>query len=66
MKILFVDDNELNRVVMQGMFEVLFEDSDLEVYESADEVLELDIQSYDLILSDIDMPKISGLIYIIS
>jgi CheY-like chemotaxis protein len=60
MKILFVDDNELNRIVMQDMLEILFEDLEVEIYESADEVLKLDIQSYDLILSDIDMPRISG------
>ena len=60
MKILFVDDNELNRMVMEDMLEILFEDAIIEVYESADEVLALDLQSYDIILSDIDMPKISG------
>ena len=59
-KILFVDDNELNRMVMEDMLEILFENAVIEVYESADEVLSLDIQSYDIILSDIDMPKVSG------
>ena len=59
-KLLFVDDNELNRIVMQDMLEILFEDLEVEIYESADEVLALDVQSYDLILSDIDMPRISG------
>jgi len=61
MKILFVDDNELNRIVMQDMLEILFEELEVEVYESADEVLALDVNNYDLILSDIDMPRISGL-----
>ena len=60
MKILFVDDNELNRIVMQDMLEILFDNWEIEIYESADEVLALDIQSYDMILSDIDMPRISG------
>lgn len=60
MKILFVDDNELNRIVMQDMLEILFDSFTVETYESAQEVLELDVQSYDFILSDIDMPKISG------
>jgi len=60
MKVLFVDDNELNRIVMQDMLEILFPELEVEIYESADEVLQLDIQSYDLILSDIDMPRISG------
>ena len=60
-KILFVDDNELNRMVLQDMVEMLFEELIIETYESAKEVLALDVQEYDLILSDIDMPEISGL-----
>ncbi len=61
MKILFVDDNELNRMVMEDMLEILFEDATIEVFESADEVLAQDVNSYDIILSDIDMPRISGM-----
>ena len=61
MKILFVDDNELNRMVMQDMLEMLFEDSEIETYEDAKDVLTLDTQKYDLILSDIDMPVMDGL-----
>jgi len=60
MKILFVDDNELNRIVLNDMIEILFEDVSIETYESADDVLGLDVLSYDLILSDIDMPAING------
>ena len=60
MKILFVDDNELNRIVMEDMLEILFEDLIVETYETAQEVLELNLAEYDFILSDIDMPKISG------
>lgn len=60
MKILFVDDNELNRMVMQEMLEILFENFVVETYETAKEVLELDLSKYDLILSDIDMPETSG------
>ncbi len=60
MKILFVDDNELNRIVMEDMLEILFEDATIEVYTSAKEVLALDTQAYDIILSDIDMPVMSG------
>ncbi len=59
-KILFVDDNELNRMVMEDMLEILFDDATIEVYESAKEVLALEIDSYDIILSDIDMPDIDG------
>ena len=59
-KILFVDDNELNRMVMEDMLEILFEGYEIQTCESADEVLSLDVDVYDIILSDIDMPKISG------
>ena len=59
-KILFVDDNELNRDVLLDMLEILFDDTIVEVYEHAREVLALDTNEYDLILSDIDMPDISG------
>jgi len=59
-KILFVDDNELNRMVMEDMLEILIEGATVEVYESAKEVLERDVNSYDLILSDIDMPEMDG------
>ena len=59
-KILFVDDNELNRMVMEDMLEIVLDDVAIEVYESAKEVLELEIDSYDVILSDIDMPEIDG------
>ena len=61
MKLLFVDDNELNRMVMEDMLEILFEDVTVDIYTSAQEVMNSDVQSYDLILSDIDMPEISGL-----
>jgi len=60
LKILFVDDNELNRMVMEDMLEIVLEDVSIEVYESAKEVLALDVNSYDIILSDIDMPEIDG------
>nr|WP_321267332.1 response regulator [uncultured Sulfurimonas sp.] len=60
MKILFVDDNELNRLVLKDMMEILFEDIEVETYQSAEEVLNLDLSTYDLILSDIDMPITSG------
>ena len=60
MKILFVDDNELNRMVMEDMLEIVIEGATIEVYESAKEVLALDVDSYDIILSDIDMPEMDG------
>jgi len=59
-KILFVDDNELNREVLSDMLDILFDNINVEVYEHANDVLALDTNKYDLILSDIDMPDISG------
>ena len=60
MKILFVDDNELNRIVLQDMMEILFEDILVETYQNAQSVLELELSTYDIILSDIDMPITNG------
>ena len=60
MKILFVDDNELNRMVMEDMLELIFEDTTIEVYERATDVLALHLDSYDIILTDIDMPEMDG------
>jgi len=60
MKILFVDDNELNRVLIEEMIDTLFEDIVVDVFSSASEVLKSDIHSYDLILSDISMPDTDG------
>jgi len=62
MKILFVDDNELNRIVMEDMISLILEDAEVTVCESAQEVLGLQgLMDYNIILSDIDMPDIDGL-----
>lgn len=60
MKILFVDDNELNRMVSQDMLELLFEGAHIEIYESATDVLASNFMEMDIILSDIDMPAMDG------
>jgi len=60
MKILFVDDNELNRMVMEDMLEILVDGAEIEVYECAKDVLELELETYDIIFSDIDMPEMDG------
>ena len=60
MKILFVDDNELNRVLIEEMIDLLFEEIVVDIFSSASEVLKSDIHSYDLILSDISMPDTDG------
>lgn len=59
-RILFVDDNELNREVLNDMIELLFPDFTIRLCEHANDVLSLDTNNFDLILSDIDMPDIDG------
>jgi len=60
MKVLFVDDNELNRILMHDMLEILFENLEIVICESAQEVLDKELESFDIILSDIDMPVMNG------
>jgi putative two-component system response regulator len=59
-KILFVDDNELNRMVIEEMLTLVFPNIEIDTFENANEVLKLDINKYDMVLSDIDMPYIDG------
>lgn len=61
MKILFVDDNELNRMVTEDMYEIIFPQGKIDTAASAMEALAIEnILEYDLILSDIDMPVMDG------
>ena len=60
MKILFVDDNEINQIVMKEMLELLFDTCLVETVDSAKEALELDVQSFDILITDINMPQING------
>lgn len=60
MNIAFVDDNELNRMVSQDMLEILFSDATIATFGSAQEFLDSDINSVDILLSDIDMPIMDG------
>jgi len=60
MKILFVDDNEINQLVMREMIELLFDTYTVDTVNSAQEALALNILSYDLIITDINMPQING------
>ena len=61
-KILFVDDNELNRMVMEEMMKIIFPDVKMSFFQSADEILGLSLDEYSLILSDINMPHMDGLV----
>ena len=55
MKVLIVEDNEFNRMVMSEMLEILLPGSEIQVHESAAKsLLEGGYDAYDMILSDID------------
>jgi len=60
MKILYVDDNELNLMVIRDMLGMLFPGIEVDTFLKVEEVLSSNIQSYDLILTDIEMPVIDG------
>ncbi|MEA1919077.1 MAG: response regulator [Campylobacterota bacterium] len=61
-KVLVVEDNEFNSIVLKDMLEIIFPGIEVDVHDSA--LLSLEIgghEAYDLILSDIDMPGMSGM-----
>lgn len=58
--LLFVDDNELNRMVVQEMLILAFPNITIDTFATAKEVIDLDLKNYDMILSDISMPDING------
>jgi CheY-like chemotaxis protein len=61
MKVLIVEDNEFNQIVLQDMLLIIFPSLDISVHDSAVDSLKIgNHDSYDLILSDIDMPGMSG------
>jgi len=59
-KILFVDDNELNRIVVKEMLALAFPNLSVDVFEDVQGALDKGIENYDVILSDINMPYING------
>lgn len=61
MKILVVEDENLNQVVIKEMLKSLYPNFQIDIANDGIEALyNLSSQSYDLILSDIDMPKMNG------
>ena len=60
-KILFVDDNELNRMLIQEMLSIVFPNATIDLFKNAHKVLTSNIQSYDIILTDINMPDMDGM-----
>jgi len=61
-KVLIVEDDELNQMVLSEMLNILFTDLEIEIESSAFSVLERDdLDAFDIILSDINMPKMDGM-----
>ncbi|MBN2895389.1 MAG: response regulator [Campylobacterales bacterium] len=62
MRILIVEDNEFNRIVLGDMIELLYPEAEVQMHESAEVSLqEGGHDTFDLILSDIDMPGMDGM-----
>lgn len=62
MRILIVEDNEFNRIVLGDMIELLYPEAEVQMHESAEVSLQAGgHDTFDLILSDIDMPGMDGM-----
>ena len=63
LKILFVEDNEDIRISVVEMLEVFFDDIIIAVdgKDGLNKFISIENKSYDLIISDINMPKLNGL-----
>ncbi|HFU74406.1 MAG TPA: response regulator [Helicobacteraceae bacterium] len=60
-KVLIVDDDVINLMVLFEMLSIIFPNVQVTQYSSALEVLsDVNLTQYDLFLSDIDMPKMDG------
>ncbi|MDD5717342.1 MAG: response regulator [Sulfuricurvum sp.] len=61
MRILIAEDEEYNQMVVQAMIELLYPDIEIEMVSNGAEALDrLKNGSYDLVLSDVDMPVMNG------
>lgn len=61
MHILIAEDEEYNQMVLQGMIEILYPKVTMEIVSNGLEALEnLKKGSFDLVLSDVDMPVMNG------
>jgi len=60
LKILFVDDNELNRLLVKEMVILVFPNVIIDTFEKAEDVLHCNLNQYQMIVSDIEMPGMNG------
>jgi CheY-like chemotaxis protein len=59
--ILIAEDEDFNQMVLRGMIEILYPNVTMEIVSNGIEALEkLQSESYDLLLSDVDMPLMNG------
>jgi len=62
---LYVDDNELSRTLIQEILSMVYPHLQVDIYETAEKVLkDSDLNRYDIILTDIKMPNINGFEFI--
>jgi CheY-like chemotaxis protein len=60
-RILIAEDDELNQMVIQAMIELLYPEVTIEIVDNGLKALEkLKSESFDLLLSDIEMPVMDG------
>ncbi len=59
-KIIFVDDNELNRILVEEMLTLAFPNATIKTASSAKQLLQREPNKFDIILTDIMMPDIDG------
>ncbi len=60
-RILIVEDDELNQLVIAGMIDVIMSDAEVVMTGDAEEaLLRLGEQAFDVILSDMDLPGMDG------
>ncbi len=61
MHILIAEDEDFNQMVLRGMIEILYPNVTMEIVSNGVEALEkLKSETYDLLLSDVDMPLMNG------
>lgn len=61
MRILIAEDEEYNQMVVQTMIELLYPDVEVLMVSNGIEALDrLKTESFDLVLSDVDMPLMNG------
>ena len=61
MHVLIAEDEDFNQLVLKGMIEILYPNVTMEIVSNGVEALEkLKSETYDLLLSDVDMPLMNG------